>query len=72
MFEFMDLINEIINRIPIAVGTFVILKWMFKILHKQEIRLKNKMIELKLAKSCFHRAKIQDLKTYYKNNKEEE
>ena len=71
MFEFMDLINEIINRIPAAVGTFVILKWMFKILYKQEIRLRNKMIELKLAKNDFRRAKIQDLKTYYKNNKEE-
>ena len=71
MFEFMDLINEIINRIPSAVGSFVILKWMFKILQKQEIRLKNKIIELKLAKNGFRRAKIQDLKTYYKNNKEE-
>ena len=70
MFEFMDLINEIINRIPTAIGTFVILKWMFKILQQQKNRLKNKIIELKLAKEGFRRAKIQYLKTYYKNNKE--
>ena len=52
MFEFMDLINEIINRIPTTVGTFVILKWMFKILQKQEIRLKN--IDWRLGNAIYH------------------
>ena len=54
MFEFMDLINDIIIRIPTVIGIFVILKWLIKANNEQKVLLKSKIIELKLIKAMFN------------------